>query len=702
MTTNAVATIPKGQVIAAKDYASHSGMSVEQLETFLNDAREQPNWRQNAEIEADYYDGNQIDAATLAIMEERGLAPLIVNYIQPTINVVLGMEAKTRTDWTVRADKPGDKESEQVALALSVKLKEAERLSNADRAISDAYAHQAKVGMGWVEVARESDPFKPRYRVRAVHRREIWWDWRSQDPDLLDARYLFRRKWYDEDQLAAMFPKHDYLIRQTIAGFPSWDPERILDTGLLREWEVERDTSIEASEWRDGIRRRACLYEVWYRVWCNGHVLRLPNGRVVEYDQKNQMHVQAVAYGLIQPEAAVYSKVRLSWWIGPHRVADMPSPYPHNYFPYIPFWGYREDRTNTPYGLIRSMKGPQDEVNARRQKMMWLLSAKRVITDDDAVKNKDHRAVMEEIARPDAYVILNENRTNKEGFRVESDFALSTQQFQVMQESKQSLQDAGGIYQSLQGKKDTGADSGIAISQLIEQGTTTLAEINDNYRSSRRLVGEVLMSLVAEDLNKQENVPVTIERDGGRKERVTLNQPGMDAMGNRIRTNDVLRTKTMVEIDDIPSTPTYRAELLRQLVELVKGLPPNVQGVVMDIVIEATDLPNRRALADRVRQAAGIPKNPEDMGEEELAQYKEDMRTQRTVSQAQMALITGQVEELGAKIEKILRDAELVAAKTEQTQVQTERSAIEAAHYARDPEAFRRAKPEGGPPARAQ
>lgn len=697
MTTNAVATIPKGQVIAAKDYASHPGMTVDQLEVFLEDAREQPNWRQNAEIEADYYDGNQIDAATLAEMENRGLAPLIVNYIQPTINVVLGMEAKARTDWAVRADKPGDKEGEQVALALSVKLKEAERLSNADRAISDAYAHQAKVGLGWVEVARESDPFKPRYRVKAVHRREIWWDWRAQDPDLLDARYLFRRKWHDEDVLCALFPQHAYLIRQTIAGFPSWDPERILDTGLLREWQVARDTSIETSEWRDGIRRRACLYEVWYRVWCNGYVLRLPNGRVVEYDQKNPMHVQSVAYGLIQPEPAVYSKVRLSWWIGPHRVADVPSPYPHNYFPYVPFWGYREDRTNVPYGLIRSMKGPQDEVNARRQKMMWLLSAKRVITDDDAVKNKDHRSVMEEVARPDAYIILDQNRKNKDGFRVESDFALSTQQFQVMQESKQSLQDAGGIYQSLQGKKDTGADSGIAISQLIEQGTTTLAEINDNYRFARRLVGELLMSLVAEDLNRQENVPVVVERDGGRKERVTLNQPTIDAMGNRIRTNDVLRTKTMVELDDIPSTPTYRAELLRQLVELVKGLPPQVQGVVMDIVIEATDLPNRRALADRVRQVAGIPKNPEDMTDEERAAYEEQMRTQRTLNQAQMALLTGQVEELGAKIEKILKDAELVEAKTEQTRVQTERQAIESAHYAREPEAFRRAKPEGPP-----
>jgi len=500
-----------GTLSTATDYAEYPGLSLRDLEIFLEDVRYQPNWRLHAEREADYYDGNQLEADVLAEMEERGMAPLITNLIRPTIDVVLGMEAKTRQDWKVVPDKDGSKEDELVASALNVKLHEAERVSRADRAVSDAYAEEVKVGMSWVEVSRESDPFKPRYRVKKTHRREIWWDWRSVDPDLSDCRYLFRRKWYDKDQLVAMFPKQMELIRHAAGGWPSFEPSRVTETGLYRDWEIERDSSIEDLEWRDSERERLALYEVWYRVWIRGPVLRLPTGRVTEYDPKDQRHIQAVGLGMIKPEVAVFNKMRLSWWIGPHRVHDMPSPYKHNNYPYIPFWGFREDRTGIPYGLIRSMKSPQDEVNARRQKMMWLLSAKRVITDDDAVMGKRHDDVREEIARPDAYIILNPKRANisSDAFRVESDFQLSQQQFLVMQENKQSIQDAGGVQAALmgtEGRTRSGQPglgkqhSGIALDKLIEQSTTTLAEINDNYRFSRRLVGNALLNLVKEDL----------------------------------------------------------------------------------------------------------------------------------------------------------------------------------------------------------
>lgn len=579
------------------------GMSVKRLEDFLDEISRQPAWRRQADKEADYFDGNQLTAEQIAELEERGFAPLITNLIQPTINVVLGMEAKTRSDWVVRSE---DGElGEDMAQALSAKLHKAEVSSRADRACSDAYAGQIKVGLEWVEVSRNSDPFASPYRVRRTHRREIFWDWRSQEPDLSDARYLVRKRWLDEDTAIAAFPEHRELIRHAMGSWAAWDYAAATgdssSLSLSRALDVQRNFSVEQYEWLNTVRKRLAAYEVWYRTIVKGHVLRLPNGRVIEFDIENDDHLAAVYTGELDPIPAIFKKVRLAWWLGPHRVSDEPSPYPHQNFPYVPFWGFREDRTNTPYGMIRSMLSPQDEINARRSKMLWLLNSKRVIADSDAVL--DHNKAADEVGRPDAYVVLNSNRQRDSRFEVQEGGALAAQQFQVLEAAKQEINQASGVYQSMMGQTSS-ANSGLAINSLIEQGSTTLAEINDNFRFARRLVGEMLLELVREDLAKEINAAVMVGEEGEQRE-VILNQESTDEAGQPILLNDVSKARVSVVLDDVPTSPTFRAQQLSMLTELTKSLPPNVQPLVIDLVVEAMDLPKKREVLKRVRAALG-------------------------------------------------------------------------------------------------
>jgi len=119
------------------------GLDIDEFQKYMLEIRNQPLWRYNADIEADYYDGNQLDTSTLADMEEKGIAPLITNLIAPTVDAVLGMEAKGRTDWKV-SDDSDDDDAEDLADALNMKLHEAERIAKVDRAVSDAYAGQIK------------------------------------------------------------------------------------------------------------------------------------------------------------------------------------------------------------------------------------------------------------------------------------------------------------------------------------------------------------------------------------------------------------------------------------------------------------------------------------------------------------------------------------------------------------------------------
>lgn len=588
--------------------ASPGSMTVDQLDKFLYEIRLQPMWRREADLDAEFYDGNQLDHATLDDMQRLGMAPLIRNLIRPTIDVALGMEAKTRSDWRVQAD---DDKFQDVAEALSVKLKEAERESRADRACSDSYAGQLKTGLAWCEVSREMDPFKYPYRVTSVNRREIFWDWRAKEPDLGDARYLVRRRWQDVDVLELMFPEDAEMIKFIGWSKANWDTP-LTDFPAIqgRTWLYERDVTIPESDWRDSTRKRLCLYEVWYRVWQRGFVIRTPDGRTVEVDLQNERHAQAVAAGMVEPIPAIFPKMRLSWWIGPHRIADMPTPYKHNGFPYVPFWGYREDLTQIPYGLIRSMRSPQDEVNARLSKMMWLLSAKQTILDADQVDDIDE--LRREVARPDATIVLSAKRRMTGRFETKSDFQLTTQQFEVMKDATEAIQKSAGIYNAMLGDKQPGgANSGIAINSLVEQGTTTLAEINDNYRFGRRMVGQLLVELITEDLGKEPAVVNVDEKFGTKKKTVKLNEP-MNQNGVQLLNNDVQRALVKVALEDVPSTPTYRAQQLLMLTEMTKAMPPQVQAFIVPFILESSEMPHRREIADQVRKAMGMDSGGQD------------------------------------------------------------------------------------------
>ena len=661
---------PHGDVVMGEEPTDSTGQFSEdlensalpraQVETFLNEIKHQPHWRREADCAADYYDGNQLSPETVEKLKDRGQPPLVANLIKPTIDTVLGMEAKTRSDWRVR---PEDDEecSDDLAEALSVKLKHAEIESRADRAISDAYAAQCKAGLGWVEVAREHDPFKCPYRVHYVHRREIFWDWRAEQPDLTDARYLVRRRWLEMDHAIALMPQYASLFRMTTGGWAGFDPLVEQDTQLVQSWEIERDTRITATDWRDIQRMRICLYEIWYRKWVRGYIMTLPNGTVMEVDFNNPRHNEAIVSGIAKVKQATFQKVRLAWYTGPHFLYDVPSPYKHNQFPYVPFFGYREDLTNVPYGLIRSMISPQDEVNARKSKMLWSLNSRRVVTDADAVL--DHNRAASEVARSDAYIILNANRKPTSQFRVDTGGELASQQFQVLQESKQEIAEASGIHKSMQGQT-SGATSGLAINSLVEQGLNTLAEINDNFRYSRRLVGEMLFDLVKQNL-MQGPARVTIG-EGKNKKVIQLNQQAIDEQtGQPFTLNDVAKVKAKVVLDDVPSSPTYRMQQLQMLTEITKSLPPQLQGFVVDFVIEATDMPGRHALADRLRAAVGI-QDPEQQAAAQQAQAQQ-AQDQKAM---QDKLLVLDAAERGARIRKLNAESERATGQAQQTQQQ--------------------------------
>lgn len=624
--------------------------SQRQLQALCSDIDSQPKWRDAANKACAYYDGDQLPLEVLQVLKDRGQPMTIHNLIAPTVDGVLGMEAKTRTDLLVISDDPDD-ETEKLAEAINAEFADACRLGNMNKARSDAYAEQIKAGLSWVEVRRNSDPFGPEFKVSTVSRNEVFWDWLSREADLSDCRWLMRRRWMDTDEAKATFPGMAQVIDYAIddwRGFVDTTVTEGQPSPLMSAWEEYQSWDRQQNEWLQRERRRVLLQVVYYRTFDRLPVMALSSGRVVAFDKNNLMHAVAVASGRVQVRVGRVSRIREAWFVGPHFIVDRPCSAPQGMFPLVPFWGYRKDKTGEPYGLISRAIPAQDEVNFRRIKLTWLLQAKRVIMDEDATQLSDNE-LMEQIERPDGIIKLNPARKNQKSvadvFRVEQDFQVASQQFQVMQESEKLIQDTMGVYSAFLGQ-DSNASSGVAISNLVEQGATTLAEINDNYQFACQQVGRLLLAYLLDDLKKRRNHAVVINRDDRqRRQTIVLNAEG----DNGELTNDISRLNTHIALAPVQQTPAFKAQLAQRMSEVIQGLPPQVQAVVLDLWVNLLDVPQKQEFVERIRAALGTPKSPDEMTPEEQEAAAQQQALEQQQAELQMREMTGRVAKLEAE-----------------------------------------------------
>lgn len=624
-------------------------ISIEEFASIVRESLAQPPWRAQADHEADYADGNQLSTALLQRLKEMGIPPAKENVIGPAIRSVCGFEAKTRTDWRVTPD--GNPGGQDVADALNFKLNQAERHSKADRALSAAFKPACAVGIGWVEVSRASNSLDFPYKCRYIHRNELWWDMKAIEPDLSDARWLYRRRWVSRSRAARMFPEHATLIMngadKWIAEFSIQELEGGQSTGLHAAAEAHRAWTTVEDAYYNEENKTVCITELWYRRWVNAVMLKMKDGRAVKYDQANALHQAALSMGRGKLAEELLPVVRRSYWMGPHCLFDGPSPYPHPHFPYVRVIGTQEDLTGIPFGLVRDMLFPQDNLNSTIAKLRWGMSAVETKRTKGAVAMSDSQ-FRQMSSRVDADFVLNPEAMKDGGiFERSRDFQLNAQHFQLMQDSRAAAAGVSGVTPSFQGQNSS-ATSGIQEQTQVEQSQVSLADLMDNFKEARSLVGELLMSLIIEDIGKQETT-VVIEGDVINPPRtVVLNKPEFDPeTGIVLLSNDVQRTRLKVALEDVPTSSSFRAQQLNALSESVKAAPPDIQQAVMPFMIDLMDLPRKKDVVEAIRAAQGKA-DPEAIREQIKQELMYELKEREIALKERIG---------GAQIEKLVREA---------------------------------------------
>lgn len=635
--------------------------------------RQAPNRYQQA-IDEDYYDNLQWSDEDANELLERGQAPLTFNESAVAIDWILGTEKRARVDFKVV---PREEDDVKVAEVKTRVLKFLSDVNKTSFHRSHAFEDAVKVGVGWLEDGVRDDPTEEPIYSRAESWRRMLWDSLAKSWDLADARYIFRDLWADLDVAVAMFPERRRQLESAAVAYNLWGNDEDEDLWYLGQHYQARDSRGEVIGKRTFIsdialsfdrRPRVKLIECWYRKPVNCKFCSGGEFDGMRFDSANQ----AMKAGLKRGSFSVYDRLMMEVWCAVMTEKDllqnMPSPYRHNRFPFTPVWCYRRGRDGMPYGPMRRMRDPQDDLNKRASKALWLLSTNRVIADVDAFENPDE--AREEIARPDTFLLKKRGAE----VRIDNNLEPAQGQFQLMDRDERFIQKTGGVTDELMGRR-TNAVSGEAIKARQFQGSVVTAKPFDNLRFAIQNSGEIQLSLSEQFMSEPKVIRVTGAKRGLPPEFVKINQPEVQPDGSVRFTNDITARQADFVVDEQDYNQSMRRAMFESMSDLVVKIAqvnPVAALRIFKMALEFSDFPNKDEMASEIADIIGIPaKDPEDMTPDERAKFEQSMAAQQRAGMIQQATQEALLKEKLAKVEQLLADAEKKRQEAAQIQQET-------------------------------
>lgn len=596
-------------------------------------------------LDEDYFDSIQYTENELQELRDRGQPATVYNVIQQSVNWVTGAEKRGRTDFKVL---PRGKEDAKQAEGKTKYLKYLSDVNRTPFHRSRAFEDAVKVGIGWLEVGvQDEDDGEPIYD-RYESWRNMLFDSASTELDGSDMRYQFRSKWVDEDIAKALFPQRAAQIEAAV-----------VDSSLYSSYETDDgDLAMDQAEWDRGesgalgtiithSRRRVRLIEAWYRLPEKVKKLRGSafNGQI--FDDQDPRHAEAVQAGKAVLVEKVMMRTRVAIMTAQDLLWDGPSPYRHNRFKFVPIWGYKRGRDGLPYGMIRGLRDIQDDVNKRMAKALHIISTNKVVMDEGALpEGTTIEEFAAEVSRSDAIIV---KRPGKE-LVLNADRELEPAHLDFASRNIAMIQQVGGVTDELLGRT-TNAVSGVAVQKRQEQGSLATSRFFDNLRLAEQMRGELALSLIEQFATEEKQFRITNQR--GTPEFVVIN--------DGLPENDITRTKADFVISEADWRATMREAAVAELVELVSKMPPQVSMVILDLIVDSMDIPNRDEIVKRIRAVTG-QRDPD--ATELTPEEQQAMQAQQQMQAMQQADFEATLREKVAKATKAEAEADKIKAQT--------------------------------------
>jgi hypothetical protein len=587
---------------------------VNEFESFLSATSEA---RQASERDRDYRDHKQWTPQDAETLRARGQAPVVINKVKTKVNLLCGIQRQRRADPKALPRTPKhEQDADSVTEAIRYVA------DNTDFALTSSECFDDLVTWGYEAIIVEVDREDFDIKKNKIDCDRFYFDPFSRRLDFKDARFMGIVLWLDEQDAIDTYGEKASEISGLFDG-----------TG---------DSTFEDKpSWVDRAKRRLRVCQHFYRKgaqWWTCHFTE-------------HLH-------LIDPKPSEYLDDKGN----PDNPIEAQAAY--------------IDRDNNRYGEARQYIWPQDEVNKRRSKFLYLLSVHQTIGDEGVV---DPSEVKQELAKADGHVVLK-GGVNKR-FEMLDNSKQIAGQVELYQDAKGDI-DSIGANAALSGEAEKGL-SGRAIQALQQGGIAELGALFDNHSYWERRVYRQAWNRIKQFWNEERWIRVTDNEDNMRW--VTLNQQitarmkleeaakqgsaqaqqMLQQFANDPRLNEVVEVRNnTTEMDvDIVLTQSVDYATLRQeqfdiLAKLAGSYGP--EAVPFEAMLRLSDMTNKQEVLELLK-----PKEENEDPEQQRA--KQELNAE--VASQKLRQLAAQTDEAEARATKTQADAQAQVMENELVQI---------------------------------
>lgn len=507
-----------------------------------------------------YYDGpEQLNSDVRKVLKTRGQPAIYTNRIRPAIDGVLGVLDASMTSPRAYPRNPHP-EQEQAADVATKALRFIAESNQFDATKLDcAEEHQIEgTCAALIEVGADLDVI-----VTQIPWKDFFYDPRSRKADFSDARYMGTAKWMYADDVKALYPERYAAMGDPIEGAMASDYIREDKPSTVLGWVDKREQRLMVCEvyYRDGAE--------WFRcVFCASGVFEYGRSPYVDDKGRSMCPIEAESC-------------------------------------YI-------DRDYQRYGRVRDMRPIQDEINARRSRLLHLANSRQIQEREAGASPVSADTARAEAARADGVI--------PSGWQMVPTNDLASGQAMLLAESKSEIERMGPTPAVL-GRQGSAAQSGRAKQVLEQAGLTELARCLSRFEDWEQRCYRQMWARARQFWTEPKWIRVT--DDIRAPEFIQINAPD--------GTNQIAQMDMDIIVDTVPNTANLAQEIWQDLLKLLEIYAPDDPR--FEIAVEMSPIADKSRILERIKAF-----------KQERAQEAEGG------GQAQQAMLALQMKELEAKI----------------------------------------------------
>lgn len=505
----------------------------EALRKMFDDARTQSNTtRLKAQTWRDYYDGpGQLKSEVRRVLKMRGQPAIWTNRVQPAIDGVLGMLEGSKVDPRAYPRNPSPK-GENLSDIATKSLRYIADKADFENTLLDCAENFLIEGVEAAIVEADGTDIP----ISQIRFEEFFYDPFSRRADFKDAKYMGIVQWKDAADMRAAYPQQYAYMGDPMTG--ATGPNGALDS----TWQDRPDNFIP---WVDRARQRLMVVEVYYNQ---------DRG-----DGAKWYHCIYCAAGIFVHELSPFLDSK-GLTLNPIEAESC----------YV-------DRENNRYGRVMNMMPIQDEINARRSRLLHLANSRQIQERELGAAQVDSNEARKEAARGDGVI--------PPGWQLVPTADLAAGQQLLLAESKNEIERMGPTPQAMDLSQGS-AVSGRARMVVQQAGMTEIARPLGRHDDFRQRIYRAAWARAQQFWKAPMWIRVTDEVKA--PEFLQINEPVFNDAGQPVLDTNPDGTPKMKPVVGPDGQPVVDPQTGQPAAQPVQKVNNRIGEMDMDIIVTST------------------------------------------------------------------------------------------------------------------